>query len=61
MRARVDFTTRSLTGCGVERVVDVVCHPGCSAPIIATVLDKRYINSKLAGPGRRMYSNSSHV
>lgn len=25
-------------GCGVERVVNVVCHPSCSRPVIATVL-----------------------
>lgn len=36
------------TRCGIERVVDVVCHPGCRAPIIATVLDKTDIYSRSA-------------
>lgn len=28
-----------IIGSGVERVVNVVCHPSCGAPVIATVLE----------------------
>lgn len=65
MRVHFEFTSVKspwvgLTGCGIERVVDVICHPGCRAPIIATVLDKTDIYFKSAHPERLM-RNDTHV
>lgn len=31
----------ALTGCSVEWMVDVICHPSRRAPVIATVLEEK--------------------